>query len=251
MDADPVEQARRIARQRFPDALAVVLAGSSAAGRAKSTSDLDIAVLIEDGGETYRETLRCEGRVVELFVHTRAGLAELFAADVATRRAVLQAMYASGLVLVDRDGEAGRARASAEAALRLGPPALEADAVETKRYGLTDALDDLGDAEDPLERVAVAGVVLAGAAELLFDHHRAWSGGGKWLPRRLREADPGLGQDLLDGHLGVCATGDPARLAAAAREVLDLVGGPLREGYRRTWRGVIESVATAPGKRAG
>lgn len=251
MDADPVEQARRIARERFPEALAVILAGSTAAGRVTSTSDLDIAVLIEDGGETFRETLRFEGRVVELFVHTRMGLAELFAADVATRRAVLQAMYGSGLVLVDRDGEAGRARALAEADLRLGPPALEADAVETRRYGLTDALDDLGDAEDPVERVAVAGVVLAGAAELLFDHHRAWRGGGKWLPRRLREADPRLGEALLDGHLRVCATGDPAGLAAAASEVLDLVGGPRREGYRRTWRGVIESVATAPGDRAG
>ncbi|MFI5764601.1 nucleotidyltransferase domain-containing protein [Streptomyces sp. NPDC051563] len=257
MDADPadpadlVEQARRIARARFPDALAVILAGSSAAGRARSTSDLDIAVLVEDGGETYRETLRFEGRLVELFVHTRAGLAELFAADVTTRRAVLPLMYASGVVLVDRDGEAGRARASAEAVLRLGPPVWDADAVESRRYGLTDALDDLGDAEDPVERVAVAGVVLAGAAELLFDHRRAWSGGGKWLPRRLEEADPRLGKALLDGHLHVCATGDPAGLAAAASEVLDLVGGPLREGYRRTWPGAVDPVATAPGHRAG
>lgn len=251
MDADPIEQARRIARGRFPDALAVILAGSSAVGRATATSDLDIAVLIEDGGETCRETLRVEGRVVELFIHTRAGLAELFAADVATRRAVLQAMYATGVVLVDRDGEAGRARALAEADLRLGPPALGPDAVETKRYGLTDALDDLGDANDPVERAAVAGVVLTGAAELLFDHHRAWSGGGKWLPRRLREADPRLGEALLGGHLRVGATGDPAALARAASEVLDLVGGPLREGYRRTWRGVIDSVATGPRHSAG
>ncbi|MFE4638903.1 nucleotidyltransferase domain-containing protein [Streptomyces sp. NPDC056773] len=251
MDLDPVEQARRIARERFPDALAVILAGSSAAGRATASSDLDIAVLVEDGGETCRETLRFEGRVVELFIHTRTGLAELFAADVATRRAVLQAMYATGLVLVDRDGEAGWARALAEADLRSGPPALGADAVETKRYGLTDALDDLGDAADPVERLAVAGVVLAGAAELLLDRRRAWSGGGKWLPRRLREADPELGSALLDGHLRACATGDVAALAGAASEVLDLVGGPLREGYRRTWRGVIDSVAAAPRGRAG
>ncbi|MGW1399747.1 hypothetical protein ACWCRF_13940 [Streptomyces sp. NPDC002405] len=38
----------------------MVLAGSTAAGRATTSSDLDIAVLVGDGGETCRETLRFE-----------------------------------------------------------------------------------------------------------------------------------------------------------------------------------------------
>ncbi|MFB6612891.1 nucleotidyltransferase domain-containing protein [Streptomyces sp. NPDC056367] len=235
MDMDPVDQARRLADGLFPDALAVILAGSTAAGRATSSSDLDIAVLVADGGETYRETIRFEGRLVELFVHTRAGRDELFAADVASRRGVLQSMYAAGRVLVDVDGEAGRARELAEASLREGPPALDPRTVETKRYGLTDALDDLADAGDRVERLAVASVVLGAAAELLLDHHRAWTGGGKWLPRRLRAADAGRGGALLEGHLHLCESGDPAPMLAAAGEILDLVGGPLREGYRRTW----------------
>ncbi|MBT2453128.1 nucleotidyltransferase domain-containing protein [Streptomyces sp. ISL-43] len=245
MDLDRIDLARRLVRDRFPDALAVFLAGSTAVGRATASSDLDIAVLIGDSGETYRETLRFEGRVVELFIHTRAGLVDLFAADVAVRRAVLQSMYATGLVLVDRDGEAGRARALAETDLRKGPPALEPETVETKRYGLTDALDDLGDAGDPIERLAVAGFVLNAAADLLFDHHHAWTGGGKWLPRRLLEADGVRGAALLEGHLHLCESGDPERLIDAALKILNLVGGPLREGYRRTWRGVIESVAAS------
>uniref|UniRef100_A0AAU2K246 Nucleotidyltransferase domain-containing protein n=1 Tax=Streptomyces sp. NBC_00049 TaxID=2903617 RepID=A0AAU2K246_9ACTN len=242
MHKDPIDQARRVAHDRFPDALAVILAGSTAAGRATAGSDLDIAVLVVDG-ETCRETIRFEGRVVELFVHTRAGLAELFAADLAGRRAILQHMYATGLGLVDRNGAAGRARALAEADLRGGPPALDPQTVETKRYGLTDALDDLADAADRVERLAVAGFVLGAAADLLCDHHRAWTGGGKWLPRRLLEADAQRGAALLEGHLHLCGSGDPAPLAEAVSEVLDLVGGPLREGYRRTWRGVIESIA--------
>ncbi|MFE2914906.1 nucleotidyltransferase domain-containing protein [Kitasatospora indigofera] len=247
LDRAPVEQARRLVRERFPDALAAVLAGSTARGRATPGSDLDIAVLVPDGAGTFRETLRFEGRPVELFVHTRAGLAELFAADVATRRAVLQDMYLDGLVLTDPAGEAARARALAGADLRQGPPPLPPEAVETKRYGLTDALDDLADAGDPFERLAVGAVVLAGAADLLLDHHRAWTGGGKWLPRRLLAADPGRGRALLEGHRRLCVSGEHVALAAAASEVLGLVGGPLREGYRRTWRGVIESVAVQAG----
>ncbi|MEU3829077.1 nucleotidyltransferase domain-containing protein [Streptomyces sp. NPDC029080] len=248
MTANPVEQARRLVRDRFPAALAAVLGGSVATGRATAGSDLDIAVLVGDGGETCRETIRFEGRVVELFIHTRAGLADLFAADVATRRAVLQNVYATGVVLVDAAGDAGRARARAEEDLRNGPPALAPEVVETRRYGLTDALDDLADAGDRIERLAVAGHVLGAAADLLCDHHHAWIGGGKWLPRRLLEADGERGAALLEGHLLLCSSGDPKPLIDAASQVLALVGGPLREGYRRTWRGVIESAAVTPGR---
>lgn len=247
MHADPIDLTRSLVQDRFPATLAVVLAGSTVTGRATASSDLDIAVLLADGGETRRETLRFEGRLVELFIHTRAGLEELFAANVATRRGVLQSMYATGLVLVDSGGEAGRVRARAESDLRKGPPALDPETVETRRYGLTDALDDLTDADDPFERLVVAGVVLDDAADLLFNHHRAWAGGGKWLVRRLLEADGERGGALLQGHRHVCETGDPVPLIDAAARILDLVGGPLREGYRRTWRGAATSQARIRG----
>lgn len=247
MHTDPVDQARRVARDRFPDALAVILAGSTAAGRATAGSDLDIVVLVEDGAEACRETIRFEGRVVEFFVQTRASLAYFFASDVAALRPVMQTMCAAGLVLVDTDGEAGRARALAEADLRNGPPALDPQAVETQRYLLTDALDDLTDATDRIERLAVAGYVLNAAAELLCGYHRAWTGSGKWLPRRVLEADEPRGGALLDGHLHLCESGDPARLIDAASEILALVGGPLREGYRRVWHGDTEPVGAAVG----
>lgn len=124
-----IDQARRLVADRFPDALAVVLAGSTAAGRATATSDLDLAVLVAGGGESYRETVRFEGRLAELFVHTEAALAELFAADLGSRRATVQSMYATGLLLVDSHGAGARLRRRAEAELRQGPAALDAGTV--------------------------------------------------------------------------------------------------------------------------
>lgn len=235
-----IDQARRLAAERFPDALSVVLAGSTVSGRATTTSDLDIAILIEDGGETRRETLRFEGRLVELFVHTRDGLDELFAADAASRRGVMQRMYAEGLVLFEREGAAARVKQHARETLAEGPGALGPATVESRRYTLTDALDDLADAADVVERLAVAGVVLSTAADLLFDHRRAWTGGGKWLPRRLLLADPEQGGALLDGYRRLCEHGEPEDFADAAAEILALAGGPLREGYARTWRADAE-----------
>ncbi|GAA5021893.1 hypothetical protein GCM10025734_77610 [Kitasatospora paranensis] len=188
-------------------------------------------------GSTHRETLRSGGRVVELFVHTPEGLAELFAVDAASRRALLQHIWAEGLVLTDRDGRAAQVQERAAAELLAGPPALGPEAVESRRYTLTDLLTDLSDTRDRFERLAVAGTVLGSAADLLCDGRRAWTGTGKWLPRRLLAADPVLGGALLEGHRRLCEADDPALLAGAGGEVLHLAGGPLSEGYRRIWQG--------------
>jgi hypothetical protein len=203
----------------------VLLTGSTAAGTATATSDLDLLVLVGDGEVSRRETVRFDGRLAELFIHTRTGLRSVFAADKARRTATMQHMYVSGVLL---HGNVDVELALAAQDLREGPPPCPPVAVETMRYGLTDALDDLQDATDPVERAIVATVVLHGSADLLFDHRHAWRGGGKWLARRLRAADPELGDALLRGY----QAGDPAPVA---RRVLDLVGGPLREGYRRVW----------------
>ncbi|MFF4341115.1 nucleotidyltransferase domain-containing protein [Kitasatospora sp. NPDC001540] len=230
-----IDQARRVAAERYPDASAVVLAGSVAAGRARAGSDLDLAVLLPDGRETHRETLRHEGRVVEVFAHTRAGLAELRAFDAASRRGVVQQLYATGLVLLDRDGHAARIVADCRAELLTGPPPLGAEQRENLRYALTDLLDDLGDAPDRLEALAIGAEVLRAAADLLSDHHRAWTGTGKWFPRRLLATAPDLGGRLLEAHRALGESGDPTALGAAATAVLDLVGGPLSAGYHRGW----------------
>lgn len=58
----------------------------------------------------------------------------------------------------------------------------------------------------------------------------------KWLPRRLLEADPELGKALLDGYQTVAEQADAAPLAAAVNQLLDLIGGPLREGYSNSWQ---------------
>jgi hypothetical protein len=64
----------------------------------------------------------------------------------------------------------------------------------------------------------------------------------------LLEADAERGGALLRGHRELCGTGDPALLTEAAERVLDLVGGPLREGYRRSWRGAGASAAAGGGR---
>nr|WP_055492578.1 nucleotidyltransferase domain-containing protein [Streptomyces sp. TP-A0356] len=235
-----LDQARGLVTTRYPGALAAVLGGSTARGRATATSDLDIAVLLPDDDVTRRETLRHQGRLAEVFAHTRADLAEIIASDRASRRGSMLFIYAESVTVHDPHGHAAALRAEARAELERGPDPLTPKECDEERYRLTDLLDDLADATDRHEQLAVADQVLITAAVLLAGHRRAWRGGGKWLPRRLRDADPALGRALLDARLTVAEHADPAPLSAAAHEILNLLGGPLREGHSRIWNGAVK-----------
>ncbi|MES4905225.1 MULTISPECIES: nucleotidyltransferase domain-containing protein [unclassified Streptomyces] len=237
--AEYAHEARRLVFARYPDALGAALGGSSASGRATPGSDLDIAVLLPDDGTSRREVFRHEGRPAEVFLHTRADLGEAFAAARASRRATALFIYAESVLLHDPDGHVEAQRAEAQTLLAAGPEPLAPNESEFGRFVLTDLLDDLvetGPGTDRHEQLAIADRTLREAAHLLTAYHRAWNGAGKWLPRRLTAADPVLGRELLRGHLALAERADPAPLTTAARRVLELLGGPLREGYVASWR---------------
>ncbi|WP_328876401.1 hypothetical protein [Streptomyces sp. NBC_00287] len=52
------------------------------------------------------------------------------------------------------------------------------------------------------------------------------------------QADPERGA-LLGGYRRLCERGEPQGFADAAAEILALAGGPLREGYARSWRAAL------------
>ncbi|MEU6395184.1 nucleotidyltransferase domain-containing protein [Streptomyces sp. NPDC046939] len=226
-------QALRLLSERFPHALGAVLGGSAARGRARPASDLDLAVLLPDEDTSRREVLRHEGRPVELFLRTLRDLPAAFERDRRLRRGTMLFVYDEGLPLLDPHGHVAAARERARELLAAGPAPLAPAERERSRYVLTCFMDDLLDTapDERYEQLAAADFTLREAAHLLTAHHGAWTGVGRWLPRRLLAADPVLGAALLSGHRTVAEHADPAPLAAAAENVLELVGGPLREGY--------------------
>ncbi|MGW1376865.1 nucleotidyltransferase domain-containing protein [Streptomyces sp. NPDC002446] len=237
--AAPAAQALRLITSRYPNALGAILGGSAAQGRETPTSDLDVAVLLPDSDISRREVIRHDGRLAELFLHTLADVPAAFEWDRARRRGTVLFIYDQGLPLMDAHGDLSRVRAQAREVLAAGPPPLTSAEWERGRYLLTCFMDDLIDTQPAHrhEQLSLADATLREAAHLLTAHHSAWTGIGKWLPRRLLSADPVRGKALLDGHQTVAEHGDPAPLAAAAENVLDLLGGPLREGYTQRWGG--------------
>jgi len=97
---------------------------------------------------------------------------------------------------------------------------------DCRRYRLTDLLSGLGHARDPAERLVICASTWTAAAELALGFAGHWTGNGKWLLRELRDLDEVLAERWLS------AFGVPEAVAAFTQAVLDIVGGPLFDGFR-------------------
>jgi hypothetical protein len=227
----PLEVANRLLSERFLNPHAAYLGGSVLTDRRTPTSDLDIVVVLEGPPAPYRETLRYDGWVVELFVHTPTSLRHYWDKDAQGRRPPLLRMCAEGHVLVSRDGAGEHYAAEAAARLAAGPAAPEAELLDLQRYLLTDLLDDFRGCSDPVELAYLSSSLLLATSELLLLVANTWSGSGKWLPRCVTEVDADLPSRLVVAQRSAL-DGYRAELEQVVLEVLAHAGGPLTEGYR-------------------
>ncbi|MET9254626.1 nucleotidyltransferase domain-containing protein [Streptomyces sp. NPDC003717] len=229
---DPVPTARELVRDRFPAARAAFLAGSVLTDRRTPTSDLDIVVLLHGSSGLGRENLVYRGWPVELFVQNEAVWHGFADRETAKRSSPLLAMCAAGLLLVDADGLGAALQAEARERLAAGPPPLSDAERDHQRYFLTDLLDDLRGCTDPAERLYLVAHTLQRASEFALLAGGHWLGGGKWLSRRLADADPATHRALSEAAaLAIAGDGGTEGFAMAVTEVLNLGGGPLWEGY--------------------
>jgi hypothetical protein len=230
MDPDPVADGRALVAERFPGALAAFLGSGVLSARRTPTSDLDIVVLIDGPPAPFRASLHWRGWPVELFVHDRESVGVFFTRDAGERKPSLARMVAEGVTLSDHGAVATAVRDEARAVLAAGPPPPSRAELELRRYGLTDLLDDLEGSADDGETAIICWQLWIRTAELALVLGGSWLGGGKWLLRELRAADPELAADM------VAAIGDAGRLTALADSVLDRAGGRFFDGFLASGR---------------
>jgi predicted nucleotidyltransferase len=236
VDADEAASvALRFCDDEYPGATTIVLGGSSSTGRRTPTSDIDLLVIapptaFRDGaGDDHGEArvVHRDGERFDVFAYTVAGFRDWAERDFASLRPVLPFLLTEGTPLRTGDEFAPLRNRAAER-LAAGPR-VTAHQVELRRYAITDLIDDLGDATDPLAVAAIRADLLRGLGELATLTAGGWLGSGKWLARRLRAADPAAA-DRLEAFV---REGDPARAAAAAARMLDTLGGRVDTDFAR------------------
>lgn len=223
--------AERFIATRFPGASIAIVAGSTARGERTASSDIDLLLVgdgvFDDARQSMAGGFAFEGEFFEVFAYTGQGFTEWAERALAQYRPVIVHMLVEGVEI--RGGEPLRdLRARWAPALAAGP-ALDAHELDLRRYVITDQLDDLRDARDPLEQRVLASVLFEKTAELMLLTERRWIGAGKYLPRRLRELSPdrthALARPLLEP--------DFAAFADAVEAELERAGGRVQIGFVR------------------
>jgi hypothetical protein len=216
---EPRQAASDLVRERFPEAVAAFLGGTVLGPLRTPLSDLDIVVLRPESAPVFRETVAYAGWTVELFVSTPGTYRATVAREVAARRSPVLHMVGEGVVVAGAEAEA--IAAEARALIAAGPPPVSDAERDGARYLVSDLLDDLRGAIRAVDATARLALSTAGW----------WLGTGKWLGRRLREADPAT-HDALVAGLRAATAGDIGPLVGAGEAVLAAAGGPLLVGYR-------------------
>lgn len=224
----------RLLRQQHPTAVAAIIGGSFATGRQTPSSDIDLLLLFDHVDCAWRSTIVAEGRTVELFAHDVATFTYFCTEiDAPGGTVPLARMVLEGENIVASGEQYAQLLALAQAIAAAGPPALDADNLQRRRYAITTALEDLVDSTQPGEALAVACQLYRALAELRLRAAGQWSGGGKHLFRRLQAFDAATAGQL-DGALRLVASDLPAGQRAfeqVAAAVLAPVGGPLLDGF--------------------
>ncbi len=225
--SDPKETIEDLRRLRFPEAVAIFLAGSVMRGQGTEHSDLDVVVLQPGLPSAYRESLIHRDWPVELFVHDAETLAYFFEND--RRRGVpsLPAMVAEGLELPEPTEASRHWKATAVELLLQGPPAWQTGEIDAARYAITDVCNDLRSPRSPELATASACRLYEMLANFTLRANRCWSATGKSIPGQLDRLRPGLASEYCAAFEKVFRQQDAQALLEMADRLLEPFGGHL------------------------
>ena len=190
----PLEAAKRFIADKFPSCQAAVMAGSVVRGEHTATSDLDIVVFDNKVESAYRESFIAYDWPIEVFVHNFTSYKDFFKLDCERARSSLPRMISEGLIIID-SGVICAIKAESDELLKKGPAMWSMNTMETKRYMLTDALDDLIGSTNRAEELFIVNTLADAIHEFILRTNGKWVGESKWVVRALNHYDEDFAGD--------------------------------------------------------
>ncbi len=230
----PLFVTKELFETRYLGANAIFMSGSVVRGEATAHSDLDIVVLYPNVASAYRESFFHKGWPVEAFIHDPNSLRYFFDhVDKHLGRATLAEMVAEGHEVPAATPLTEEMKDLAYKALQDGPPSLDEEDLQDRRYHISEILDDMRAPRTRHELIGTATLLYNELADFYFRTHRGWTGTGKSLVRRMKRTDPIFARKFTESFDNLFSTGSSLRVIAMAEELMNENGGLLFEGYRR------------------
>lgn len=222
--------------ERFDQATTAVLSGSAARGQMTATSDVDMLLILPGTGfagdnDSLAANYGFRGYAFEVFAYTVEAFWRWARGDAESGRPTLADMCVSGTPV--RTGPEWPEFVGGCRKLLDAGPRMDQHQLDLLRYQLTDAVDDLADCTDAVERHVLAGVVYQHAARLVLLGNNQWVSDSKWLPRRLKDFDNSLASRLGAALMQASHPGMAEDLVVLSHKIMADLGGRLREGFAR------------------
>lgn len=231
--SDAIKIAQLIRDVRYPDSVTMFAAGSMVRGEATPYSDLDLVVVYAKLPHAYRESYRFQSLPIEAFVHDPETMSYFFSeVDGKSGIPSLARMVSEGVEIPLPSDTSCLLKELAASMLAAGPPLLSAQEVESRRYLLTDLMDDIRAPKSRGELTATGTRLFEALADYHLRVHGYWSGKGKGLSRALKQADANLSERYFQSFDTLFSEGDPTQVLALGQELLQPHGGAMFEGFR-------------------
>jgi Nucleotidyltransferase domain len=231
--------------QTFPNCDAAFLAGSVTRGEGTPASDLDIVVITKGNQYPYEESLHAFGWPIDVIFNSPETCRKLFQMDRQRRRPAIAHMCAEGIILKDCEGLATQLKHEAKQIMQEGPRPLSDEDLTRYRLQLTDVLEDFENSLSEDECLLMAQNITFHSFDIILARNGQWLGEGKWLLRALRDFNPSLAQQSLDALRLYYQQGIKDDLISFGDQVLNEVGGRLKEGLHSPKRREIQPTASA------
>jgi hypothetical protein len=208
--------------------------GSHAFGRGDAGSDIDLIVVLSRVENAYRETFSSNGFLFDAQVHDPETLHYVMRLEQRNGVAVLASEVDQARVLPESCDPALTLKEVARGILASGPP--PPPTWDAPRRYLSALISDLERSADADERWMMAMDLYVRIMDLFLRHHgQLLAGPGRHLVRSVRTFDALFFDRAQTALARLFRDGSVSPLIGVAREVLDLIGGPLTAGFRQDY----------------
>jgi hypothetical protein len=228
----PVDVARDILKERYPNAMLAFVGGSFNRSESTLSSDIDLVVIFEKLDHAWRESFIFQDWPVEAYVHDPETLRYFFYEfDANIGIPSLPAMVIEGPAVPAAHPMVNELKAMAQKVLDGKTPPWDAQTLDTKRYRITDLVDDLRDPRNPIEAAATIGLLHEELGNFYFRAQGLWSASKKHIPRQLAKIEPALSVRWEEAFLDAWR-GQRNKLIHLTEDILRPYGGFLFDGFR-------------------
>ncbi|GAA0610242.1 nucleotidyltransferase domain-containing protein [Virgibacillus siamensis] len=227
---EPVKAAQKCINNYYPNCDGALLAGSVVRGEATSTSDLDIVIFDDTYRSSYRESLIAYEWQIEVFAHNLKSYQHYFESDYKRARPSLPRMVSEGIILKG-GGVIDSIKCEAKELLSKGPEKWSIEIINTKRYFITDTLDDFIGCNNRAEEIFIANTLAELVSEFVLRTNNKWIGASKWIIRSLRDYDVNFAEQFVEAFDIFYRSGAKNEVIKLVDEILHPYGGRLFDGF--------------------